>query len=96
MSEKYKFNDPEGVYFVTSTIVHWINLFTRKEYKHVVVDALKHCQEHKGLVVHAYCIMPSYFHLIISSTGEPLSSIMRDLKKIHQSKDSGHYDELHQ
>ena len=66
MSEKYKFNDPEGVYFVTSKIVHWIDLFTRKKYKHVVVDALKHCQEHKGLVAHAYCIMPSHFHLIIS------------------------------
>ena len=30
MSEKYKFHEPEGLYFVTSTVVHWIDLFARK------------------------------------------------------------------
>ncbi|MEO9802822.1 MAG: hypothetical protein ABJF04_06225 [Reichenbachiella sp.] len=44
MSEKYKFRDPEGLYFVTCTIVHWIGLFTRKEFKHIIVDSLKYCQ----------------------------------------------------
>jgi len=28
MSEKYKFLNPDGVYFSTSTIVDWVDLFT--------------------------------------------------------------------
>jgi hypothetical protein len=31
MSEKYKFDDPDGMYFVTPTIVGWVDLFTRPE-----------------------------------------------------------------
>ena len=85
MSEKYKFNDPEGIYFVTSTVVYWIDLFTRKEFKHLVIDSLKYCQANKGLVVHAWCIMPSHIHLIISTKDQPLETIMRDFKK-HVSK----------
>ncbi|NMM48122.1 hypothetical protein [Marinigracilibium pacificum] len=45
MSEKYKFNNPEGIYFVTCTIVYWIDLFTRKEYKHILLDTLNYYQE---------------------------------------------------
>ena len=43
MSEKFKIDDPEGKYFVTLTVVHWIDLFTRKELKHVVLDSLQYC-----------------------------------------------------
>ena len=81
MSEKYKFTDPDGIYFVSPTIIHWIDLFTRKEFRHIIIDSLKYCQEKKGLVVHAYCIMPSHLHLIISSEGESLSGVIRDFKK---------------
>ena len=82
MSEKYKFNDKEGVYFVTQTIVHWIDIFTRAELKHVIIKSLKHCQEHKGLLIHAWCLMSSHLHLIMSvSSKETPSDILRDLKK---------------
>ena len=53
MSEKYKFDDPEGTYFVTMSVVFWIDLFTRKELKYVIVDALKYCQQEKGLIINA-------------------------------------------
>jgi hypothetical protein len=32
MSSKYKFVEKEGVYFTTSTIVGWVDLFTREIY----------------------------------------------------------------
>jgi len=51
MSEKYKFHDPEGIYFVTLTVINWIDLFTRKELKYIIVNSLKRCQEHKGLII---------------------------------------------
>jgi len=81
MSEKYKFNDPEGIYFTTLTVVQWIDLFTRKELEYIVVNSLKHCQEHKGLIIHAWCLMPSHLHLNLSSKDEKLSDILRDFKK---------------
>ena len=82
MSEKYKFNDPDGLYFITMGVVYWIDLFTRPAFKHLLVDALRHCQQHKGLVIHAWCLMPSHLHAIVSRRGEALlSEIMRDFKK---------------
>ncbi len=81
MSERYKFRNPEGIYFTTSTVIDWIDLFTRKELKHIIIDSLKYCQKNKGLIVHAYCIMPSHIHLIISTSGASLESIIRDFKK---------------
>ncbi|NMM50618.1 REP-associated tyrosine transposase [Marinigracilibium pacificum] len=88
MSEKYKFNNPEGIYFVTCTVVFWIDLFTRKEYKHVLLDTLEYYQRKRGLTVHAYCIMPSHIHMILSvnKDGESLSAIMRDFKKLSNKR----------
>ena len=86
MSDKYKFHDPTGMYFVTSTIVGWIDLFTRWELKQVILDSLRYCQKEKGLVINAWCLMPSHLHMIISSISEDLPSIMRDFKK-HTNKE---------
>ena len=82
MSEQYKFNDPEGLYFTTTTVVDWIDVFTRKEFKLIILDSLKFCQENRGLEIYAWCLMSNHLHLIISSKeGFQLSAIMRDFKK---------------
>lgn len=86
MSEKYKFRNPSGIYFITSTIVGWIDLFTKPRYCDIIIDSLKYCQKEKGLIIHAWCIMSSHLHLIVSSNGkEDISTIIRDFKK-HTSK----------
>jgi hypothetical protein len=41
------------MYFVTMSIVGWVDLFTRPELKHVIIDSLRYCQKEKGLVIHA-------------------------------------------
>jgi putative transposase len=81
MSEKYKFRDLSGIYFITLVIVGWVDLFTRWELKHVIIDSLRYCQKEKGLVMHAWCLMPSHLHMIISSGDTEMSSILRDFKK---------------
>jgi REP element-mobilizing transposase RayT len=86
MSEKYKFNDEHGMYFVTLTTVGWVDLFTRLELKHVIIDSLRYCQKEKGLVIHAWCLMPSHLHMIVSTNQEPLQDIMRDFKKFTSKK----------
>ena len=80
MSEKYKFTDGDGIYFVTPTIVGWADLFTKQEYCEIILDSLHYCQKNKGLIVHAWCIMSSHLHLIISSTQNNLPGILRDFK----------------
>ena len=82
MSEKFKIRNPEGIYFTTLTIVYWIDLFERVELKHLIVDALKFYQKQKGLIIHAWCLMSSHLHLIISSSNSyNLSDFFRDYKK---------------
>lgn len=87
MSERYKIHDPEGIHFVTLTVVDWVDAFTRKEYIYTFMESLEYCQQHKGLVVYAYVVMPSHVHLLISAEdGANLSSIIRDLKKYTSQK----------
>lgn len=87
MSTKYKATIPDKAYFITITCVNWVDLFTRLNHRYTIINALKYCQEYKGLEVFAYCIMPSHIHLICSADdGEKLSNIMRDFKK-HTSKE---------
>lgn len=86
MSRNYKFHNPEGVYFVSFAVVEWIDVFTRNEYKDIVVENLSFCQKNKGLEIFAWCVMTNHVHLIIrAKQGCLLHDIMRDVKK-HTSK----------
>ncbi|MEO8146564.1 MAG: hypothetical protein ABI723_02950 [Bacteroidia bacterium] len=82
MSCTYKFYNPDGIFFVSTVVVFWMDVFVRRIYKEIFTESLIHCIQHKGLVVHAWVLMPSHFHLIISRNGEDkLEAIMRDFKK---------------
>jgi REP element-mobilizing transposase RayT len=82
MSRKYKINDQQKLYFLTFAVVRWIAVFTRKEYKDILIESLRFCQKHKGLELYAFCIMPNHVHLIArAQEGKKLSDILRDLKK---------------
>ena len=82
MSEKYKIRDQERCYFVTFAVVEWIDVFTRRIYKELLVDSLKYCQKEKGLEIFAWCIMTNHAHLIVRSDGSnQLENIIRDFKK---------------
>ena len=74
------------LYFITTTVVDWIDIFTRPKYKHIVLDSLAYCQQHKGLSIYAWVLMSNHIHMIVSAEGElPVADIMRDFKK-HTSK----------
>ena len=83
MSEKYKTAEKDKAYFVTFTITEWIKVLWHDSGKMIIVDAIKYYQQHRGLVLYAYCIMPNHVHLIAQSNeNKTLSEILRDLKKI--------------
>ena len=67
---RYKILDQNGMNYLTLTIVEWIDLFTRPVYSDIIIESLQFCQQHKDLKVHAYVIMPSHLHLVLSTTAE--------------------------
>jgi putative transposase len=72
----------DGMYFLTLTVVQWIDIFTRPLYRHIIVDSLAYCQSNKGLTIHAWVIMSNHIHLIASTEKTyHLSDILRDFKK---------------
>ena len=81
MSRKYKFRNPESVYFVSFATVNWIDVFTRPLYKDILVESFNYCIENKGLIIYAWVIMSNHVHLVIETRQEPLENILRDLKK---------------
>ena len=81
MSHKYKTHGG-GRYFVTLTVVGWIDLFTRAEYADLLLECLAHCIRHKGLRIYEYVIMPSHVHLLadLVEDNKPLAGLLRDVK----------------
>ncbi|MBP1619032.1 MAG: transposase [Bacteroidetes bacterium] len=71
-----------NIYFVTDTVVDWVDIFSLPKYKHVVIDSLVYCQNHKGLIIYAWVLMTNHMHAIVSSGSDPkVSDICRDFKK---------------
>lgn len=80
--DRYLISDQNAIYFLTFTIVGWIDVFTRKEYKLEIVDSLNFCVREKGLTIYAWCIMSNHLHLIVrAKDGYRMSDIIRDFKK---------------
>lgn len=81
MGRKYVFSDQDAIYFVTFTVIEWIDIFIRDIYRDIFYNSVYFCQKEKGLEVYAYCIMTSHIHMIIGRNGTSnLSDIIRDLK----------------
>ena len=87
MSRNYKFHNPEGLYFVSFAVVYWLDVFTRNDYKDVLVESLDYCQKNKGMEICAWCIMTNHVHLIfrIVDGGKP-QQVLGDFKRFTSKK----------
>ena len=82
------------IYFITLTVVDWVDVFTRPIYKHIVIDSLRYCQENKRLRIYAWVMMSNHLHLLVDVNDEmsyeqerlELSNIIRDFKKFTSKK----------
>lgn len=85
--DRYLISDENAVYFLTFTVVGWIDVFTKRSYKIELVNSLNYCINNKGLVVYSWCIMSNHMHLIASAkAGYRMSDIIRDFKKFTAKK----------
>lgn len=51
MSTGYQVYDQTKTYYFTFQIVEWVDIFTRKEYKDIIISSLDYCRKEKGLEI---------------------------------------------
>ena len=84
MRSRYKITDENGLYFITSTTVEWIPVFTSRAYFEIMIQSFSYCQEHKGLQLFGYVVLDNHFHLVVA--GPDLGKTITDLKKFTARK----------
>ena len=80
MSTGYKIIDQEGLHYVTFQIVEWVDIFTRKVYRDIIIDSLRYCQQNKELEIYAFVVMSNHVHLLLRSGIGKLSDTIREFK----------------
>ena len=76
------YSNQTSYYFSTCTVVQWQCVFKEDKYFQIIIDSLKYCMGHKGLILIGYVIMLNHLHLLTSNEeGASLSNIMRDFKR---------------
>ncbi len=86
MSDSYQIQDQNSCYFLTFQVVGWADVFTRKDYKDIIIKSLDYCRKNKGLEIFSYVIMTNHIHIIIRSKSEKLSDTIRNFKKYTSKK----------
>lgn len=82
MANGYQIRNQESIYFMTFQIVDWVDIFTRLDYKEIVIESFQYCIDNKGLELFAYVIMTNHIHVIVNAKpGFSISNIIRDFKK---------------
>ncbi|MEN6372891.1 MAG: transposase [Armatimonadota bacterium] len=80
LTNRFRVQEKNFPYFITSAVTYWLPVFSKEDYFRLLADGLQYCVEHKGLLVHAYVIMPNHFHIISSHQDGKLPSVITDLK----------------
>ena len=80
--DRYHIQNQQGLYFITPTVIQWVDVFSRREYRDIIVDSLNYCIREKGLVVNSWVIMSNHLHLVLRvEESNRLSDVLRDFKK---------------
>ncbi len=86
MSTGYQLDNPAEPYFLTLTVVDWVDIFSRKIYRDIMLDSLSYCRAEKGLQVWGYMVMTNHVHCILRAKNGNLPDILRDMKRHTASK----------
>ncbi len=86
MSSGYKIEEKDGIYFLTFQIVEWVDIFTRKIYRDLILESLDYCITSKDLKVYGFVIMSNHIHLLAKSEVGDLNGTIRDFKKFTSKK----------
>ena len=78
MRSRYRFHYEDRAYFITSTIIEWLPVFTTASCCDLLIASLEHCRGHKALKIYAWVILDNHFHAIVA--GPQLSDTIAELK----------------
>lgn len=82
MSERRKANIEGATYFVTFTVLGWVDVFTRKVLADELIKNIQYCQRNKGLRVFAYVVMSNHAHMVVHREGGTVAEWLRDFKSV--------------
>jgi REP element-mobilizing transposase RayT len=83
--EGYNIQDQLLPHFMTFTVVDWVDVFTRKSYRDLVLQSFEFCRKSKGMILYGYVIMSNHIHVVMQSKNGKLSDLVRDFKKFTAS-----------
>jgi REP element-mobilizing transposase RayT len=86
MKDGYQIRDQRRLHFMTFTVVDWVDIFTRKVYRDLILDSFNYCRKEKGMILQSYVIMSNHIHVVMGSKDGKLSDLVRDFKKFTASK----------
>lgn len=86
MKEGYIIRDQQKAHFITATVVDWIDVFSRKNYRDCIIECFDYCMKNKGMILYGYVVMSNHIHMIIQSNDGKLSDLLRDFKKFTAKK----------
>jgi len=64
---RYKIYEPTHPHFLTSTVSHWLPIFTNTQSVQIVIDSLEYLKKSDNLTIFAYVILENHLHLVASS-----------------------------
>ncbi len=85
--DRYFIREQNSTYFLTFTVVSWLDVFTRIDYKEIITSSMNYCVAEKGWEIYGWVLMTNHLHLVCRAR-EPfrLSDIIRDFKKFTSKK----------
>lgn len=81
MSRKYKAYSIDNPFFVTLTVIDWVDLFTRRDYREIIASALNYLVDNKKVRIIGYVIMSNHIHVLLYSFELPLFSLIKSFKR---------------
>ncbi len=76
----------DELYFVTLTVIDWIDVFTRRLYNDFIVETLTWTQQNKKLNIYAYVIMTNHIHMVANVTDGSLGNVLGSFKTYTSKK----------
>ena len=77
---QFRKTTPNDTYFITLTLVGWVNLFDREDYKNIIVNNLQHCQNNEKLEIFSYVIMSNHIHMVCRRIDYDLNELLGRFK----------------
>jgi len=73
--DRYKITNPELPHFITSTVLHWIPVFTRPATVDILLESMHYLMA-DGMKIYAYVILENHLHMAVQS-----SKLNRDIAR---------------